>query len=105
MKKEIKTKLDLVRLEGLCKLILSKFTEDEIFQLFVLSIKSQRKTLFISLREEFELPLNNSTYSSALNKWVINKIPIHEIEKELLKIELDKSLPISSQSHKPKSKI
>lgn len=30
MKKEIKTKLDLVRLEGLCKLILSKFTEDEI---------------------------------------------------------------------------
>ena len=82
-----------------------KFTEDEIFQLFVLSIKSQRKTLFISLREEFELPLNNSTYSSALNKWVINKIPIHEIEKELLKIELDKSLPISSQSHKPKSKI
>lgn len=30
MKKEIKTKLDLVRLEGLCKLILNKFTEDEI---------------------------------------------------------------------------
>ena len=82
-----------------------KFTEDEIFQLFVLSINSQRKTLFISLREEFELPLNNSTYSSALNNWVINKIPIHEIEKEVLKNELDKSLPISSQSHKPKSKI
>ena len=82
-----------------------KFTEDEIFQLFVLSIKSQRKTLFISLREDFELPLNNSTYSNALNNWVINKTPIHEIEKEVLKIELDKSLPISSQSHKPKSKI
>ena len=63
------------------------------------------KTLFISLREDFELPLNNSTYSSALNNWVINKTPIHEIEKEVLKIELDKSLPISSQSHKPKSKI
>lgn len=81
------------------------FTEDEIFQLFVLSIKSQRKTLFLSLRENFELPCNNPTYSSALNNWVINKIPIHEIEKEVLKNELDKSLPISSQSHKPKSKI
>lgn len=81
------------------------FTEDEIFQLFVLSIKSQRKTLFLSLRENFELPFNNPTYSSALNNWVINKTPIHEIEKEVLKNELDKSLPISSQSHKPKSKI
>lgn len=30
MKKEIKTKLDLIRLEGLCKLIRSKYNEDEI---------------------------------------------------------------------------
>lgn len=30
MKKEVKTKLDLIRLEGLCKLIRSKYDEDEI---------------------------------------------------------------------------
>ena len=30
MKKEVKTKLDLIRLEGFCKLIRSKYDEDEI---------------------------------------------------------------------------